>query len=427
MTKSKEKPKAEVAQRGQSSLVLSKDNLKSLLDTPEFKENLALVASKYLTPERIVKISLLAVSRQPKLFNCTKVSVIRSIIKAAELGLDFAGQTGQGYLVPFGTECQFIPGYQGFIEIAYRSKQITYIDAQLVHDNDDFDYGLGSNPFVKHKPCLGTDAERGRVLCGYAVARLIGSDIPKIEIMTYDDIIAIKKRSKAKDKGPWVTDESEMMRKTVVRRIFKYIPKTPEITQALEVDNAQFDFSINTTTPEEAPPGVAGLKDRMKKPAVAKVKEATFEEPTTDAQKPDDVQKAEEKTETNAKALDQAFLKEITTELEKCQQRLMAVARDESLSEAVDFANFSASHLGGQPADYWMFDEEMQHALKVDAYSLETIATLNKAIDASGAEKTAKEEPESKPGKFQCSKCHKIYTKDIKKCTCLGDVVPVTE
>lgn len=252
----------EIQKPAQGDIVGSKDSLKRVMDTPDFKESLKSVAGKYLTAEHVIKAALLAVSRQPKLLQCTKASFLQAAIKAAELGLDFAGQTGQGYLIPFGKECQFIPGYQGFIEIAYRSERVNYIDAQLVYEKDRYEYNLGSNPYINHQPTLTGD--RGKVLFGYAIVKLVGSDMPKIELMSYDDIMKIKARSKAKDSGPWKTDEPEMMRKTVLRRAFKYIPKTPEIQTAMEVDNEQFDMNIEELKNDKSNLGANGLKGRLK-------------------------------------------------------------------------------------------------------------------------------------------------------------------
>lgn len=276
MAKKTEKTKTDLA------IVGSKNSLKAIMETPDFKESLKSVAGKYMTADHVIKAALLAVSRQPKLFQCSVASFIQSAIKAAELGLDFAGQTGQGYLIPFGKECQFIPGYQGFIEIAYRSEKVNYVDAQLVYENDTFEYNLGSNPFIKHRPSL-TATDRGKVLFGYAVVRLVGSDIPKIELMSHEEIMKIKARSKAKDSGPWKTDEAEMMRKTVLRRAFKYIPKTPEIQSAMEADNQQFDFKVEELKDDKSNLGAEGLKSRMEAKKVESTEVPTVEETETHA------------------------------------------------------------------------------------------------------------------------------------------------
>ena len=234
-------------------LVANKDTLKGVLDKPDFVESIRAVASQYLTQDRATKIALLACSRQPKLWQCTVPSFVQAVIKATELGLEFGGSTGQGYLVPYKNgylsrqmnrdvyEAQFIPGYRGFIELAYRSGNVLSIDVQLVYEKDEFDYGLGDKPFVRHKPCLGDN--RGKLVCAYSVVWLKESPIPKIDFMTVQQLEQIRNCSKSKDDGPWVTFPEEMQKKSLLRRSFKWIPTTQQIALAEELDNQDYDLT----------------------------------------------------------------------------------------------------------------------------------------------------------------------------------------
>jgi recombination protein RecT len=252
---------AELARRAPTGAIIQdKGTLKALLEADATKSMIRNVASKYMTEDRISKAALLALSRQPKLANCTTTSFLQSMMKAAQLDLDFSGATGQAYLVPYGKACVLVVGYQGMVEVAYRSDKVAYIDAQLVYENDECKFNLGTNPTIVHQPYYGGD--RGEVKFAYAVARLKGIEIPKIELMSKDEILKIKNRSKAKDDGPWQTDEPEMMRKTVIRRIFKYLPKTQEILTAAEIDNMSYDYG--NAVAEDVKTGVAGLKERIK-------------------------------------------------------------------------------------------------------------------------------------------------------------------
>lgn len=253
----------QIQQSTPRAMIRDKNTLKSLLDSDATKQMIKNVASKYMTEDRISKAALLALSRQPKLANCSTISFLTSMMKAAQLDLDFSGATGQAYLIPFKQECTLIVGYQGMIEVAYRSDKVAYIDAQLVYENDECVFNLGTDPRIEHTPCF--DGDRGEVKFGYAVARLKGIDIPKIELMSRAEIMAIKARSMAKDFGPWKTDEHEMMRKTLIRRIFKYLPKTQEILTASEIDNMQYDYSNKIA--ESVKTGVEGLRDRIKSEA----------------------------------------------------------------------------------------------------------------------------------------------------------------
>ena len=237
-----------MAKQTQIAVVKDRNNLKMMLASEKFTSMAKQVASQYMSIEKMTKIAILAATRQPKLLRCTVESVLDSIIKAGELGLDFGGQSGQGYLIPYGSkylpkgtyECKFLPGYQGFIEIAYRTEKVAFLDAEVVYSEDYYDYALGSKPFIEHKPCLTGD--RGEPLFAYCVVIRKDSDFPKIEIMSRQQIEAVQASSRSGDEGPWATFPDEMWRKTVVRRAWKYMPKTTEINQAAELDNQDYSF-----------------------------------------------------------------------------------------------------------------------------------------------------------------------------------------
>lgn len=210
--KNQRRRKMTAKNNGQTSIVLgSKAGLQKFLDNPKTVSMIKAMAGKYLTAERITKMIMLAANRQPRLFDCTPRSFLDACMKSAELGLDFGGATGQAYLVPFRNgplskkhnrtvlDCQFIPGYQGLIELCYRGGSATYVDAQLVYQKDKFKYNLGSEPKIEFEPNL-DEEDRGDVKCAFAAIRLKDSPYPKLEIMTKSQLLAIKGRSKAKDR-----------------------------------------------------------------------------------------------------------------------------------------------------------------------------------------------------------------------------------
>lgn len=247
----------------------AKKNLEGLLRREEFQRSLADVAPKHITKERIVKLALVAASRQPKLFECTPQSFLQSVMKSAELGLDCVGTLGQGYLVPYyngkikAFECQFIVGYQGLIELARRSGNISRIESRVVYEKDEFIVEYGLEPKLIHKPYLGGD--RGKIVCVYAIAELKDGS-RQVEVMTLDEVERIRDRSKAKDGGPWITDFAEMARKTVIRRLAKYLPLSPELAKAIETDDQQFDYhNAPLDVAADIQAGIDGLKKRLKK------------------------------------------------------------------------------------------------------------------------------------------------------------------
>ena len=203
------------------------------------KPSLATVLPHHLTPERMVKLALVAASKNPTLLQCDTKSVVQSVMASAQLGLDCSGTLGSAYLVPYrnkggGYTCQLIPGYRGLIDLARRSGQIASIEAHVVHERDEFEVAFGLSPVLTHRPTLKGDP--GPVLLAYAVAQLRDGS-KQVEVMTRGQLDGIRSRSKASS-GPWQTDEEEMQRKTVVRRLCKYLPLSVELQQALVTEEA---------------------------------------------------------------------------------------------------------------------------------------------------------------------------------------------
>lgn len=176
------------------------------------------------------------IRKNPELGQCDKFSFIGAVIQAAQLGLEPGSGLGHAYLVPFRnkrlgiTECTFIPGYRGLIDLARRSGQIESISARLVHEKDQFSYAYGDDERISHVPS--EEKDPGRITHVYAIARLKGGGIQR-EILTRAQIDAV-----AKDTGPWKDHFDEMARKTAVRRIVKYLPMSPELARVIEADDA---------------------------------------------------------------------------------------------------------------------------------------------------------------------------------------------
>ena len=111
-----------------------------------------------VTAERIVRIITTALRVNPKLAQCTQISLLGGIMQAAQLGLEINSPLGHAYLVPFFNkkrgclEAQFMLGYQGLIDLCYRTNYYTFIDAKPVYKNDDFSYNYGLNPDLRHVP-----------------------------------------------------------------------------------------------------------------------------------------------------------------------------------------------------------------------------------------------------------------------------------
>jgi recombination protein RecT len=206
------------------------------------RAQMEMVLPKHLTVDRLIRVAIVAASRTPKLLQCTPLSVVQSVMTAAQLGLDCGGVGGQGYLVPYfngkakRTECQFIPGYRGLIDLARRSGQVTSIEARLVYKGDFFEWECGLNPILKHKPKLEAPRGKENTTLGYAVAHF-KDGATHHEVMTLNEIEAIRKKSKMGESGLWVDHWEEMAKKTLIRRLVKYLPMSIEqLNTAVDFD-----------------------------------------------------------------------------------------------------------------------------------------------------------------------------------------------
>ena len=199
------------------------------------KKNSASISAampKHMSIDRLSRIALSELRTTPALLNCEPTSLMNSITKAAHLGLEVGGALGHAYLVPFQTEATLIIGYRGLISLARRSGEILSISAQCARENDVFEFEYGLHERLRHIPAIGS---RGDITHAYAIARLKDGGL-QYDVMTKADIDAIRKRSRAGGSGPWVTDYEEMARKTVVRRLFKYLPVSIELAEAVAND-----------------------------------------------------------------------------------------------------------------------------------------------------------------------------------------------
>ena len=201
---------------------------------------------KHLDATRLTRVALNAINTTPKLLECYVPTLVGAVMQAAQLGLEVNTPRGEAYLVPFWnsrkrrSDVQLIPGYRGLIDLARRSGGVRGIEAAVVYALDKFDCRMGSDPSLSHEPFL--DGPPGEKRLAYAIARFSDGGW-QFELMPAWKIDDIKARSKSRDKegklvGPWITDEDEMWRKTVVRRLCKYLPMSVELARAVQLSDA---------------------------------------------------------------------------------------------------------------------------------------------------------------------------------------------
>jgi recombination protein RecT len=199
------------------------------------KPQMKLALPEGMNADRIVRIVLTELRKSPKLLECDPLSVVGSVMLCAQVGLEIGATLGEAYLIPYGKECKFVLGYQGMLELARRSGKILSVAANCVYTNDEFIYEYGFNENLIHKPNL---EDRGQFKAAYCLVKLLGGGI-QFDVMSPKDIYICRDRSATKGKtGPWVSDFDLMARKSVIRRLFKYLPRSVEMKKAIAYEEA---------------------------------------------------------------------------------------------------------------------------------------------------------------------------------------------
>jgi recombination protein RecT len=207
------------------------NSFRALLD--QSAGRIAEVLPRAISPQRFLRLVSVAYHRNPKLQQCTPVSVLSAVMQAAELGLEPGGALGLAYLIPYGRECQFQISYKGMIELAYRTGMYAAIEAELVHAADHFRFRRCPDVRIEHEPAI--SADRGPVTHAYAYARMISGPIV-CELMTRDEIEAVRAMSKQPNSPAWEKSWGEMAKKVVIKRLLKRQRSSPEILMAMEID-----------------------------------------------------------------------------------------------------------------------------------------------------------------------------------------------
>ena len=198
------------------------------------KPELARALGDAIGVERFTRIVETELRRTPKLYECDPASLLGAMMLAAQLGLE-PGPLGHVYLVPFKGRVEFIIGYRGYIDLAFRSGQVKDVSAVIVYAGDHFQYEHGTTPKLRHVP-LGPVEDREPEAV-YAVARLKTGGAPFV-VLYPEDWERARKRSASgvKGYGPWKDDEPAMIRKTAVRRLSPWLPQTATFAHAAEAD-----------------------------------------------------------------------------------------------------------------------------------------------------------------------------------------------
>lgn len=251
--------------------------LAALLEKYKGQIQVALGPQGGMTADRLIRVSLTAVSQNPKLGQCNPLTICGAIVQAATLGLEPSSVLGECFLVPFynkkanggegGMEAQLVVGYQGKIKLVANTGDLMGVKASPVREHDEFEFDDGLEPFVRHKYFHIKD--RGGVVGYWAGARLKNGFtsivfMTKTEVEKHRDEFALTKDKNGKIIGVWVDNFDAMALKTVIHKCLKYIPKSTVAQTAWALDeqaeagvpqkySIEVPFELQQTVADEQP------------------------------------------------------------------------------------------------------------------------------------------------------------------------------
>lgn len=197
------------------------------------------VMPRGVSAERIMRTTQAALAADAYLLAAEPGSILRAVMRLAQVGLEPNTPLQQAFLVPYKGKCEPILGYRGMVELARRSGQIVSIEARAVFEGDEFTYEFGLEPKLVHRPRR--DPDPAKLMHVYAVAQLKGGG-QQWDVMTLAEVVRIRDRALAGKRNPgaspWSTDFVEMAKKTVLRRLFKLLPISIHAAEMVEREGA---------------------------------------------------------------------------------------------------------------------------------------------------------------------------------------------
>lgn len=244
---------------------MSLDKLKGAIGTPDkplsifaqidkMRPQFAAALPKHLNADRMVRIAFTELRKTPDLQKCEPTTTLGALITLSQLGLE-PGVLGQAYLVPFNNkrkhilECQAIPGWKGYVDLVSRAGRAS-VSTGAVRENDEFDYDLGSKPYVHYKKAAKFDVEAPFVYF-WSSGLINGAAHPTIEVWTADEVEAHRDRfNRVGDRHYSYQHWGMYGRKIPLLQVIKYMPVSVELQQpmsgAMTLDNkAEAGHAIN--------------------------------------------------------------------------------------------------------------------------------------------------------------------------------------
>jgi recombination protein RecT len=247
---------------------------------------------KHMDGDRMARLALTEVRKNPKLGECIPESFAGAILTAAAIGVEVG--TPEAYLVPYKRECTLIIGYQGYTKLFWQHPQAQSLNAQAVHEADEFDYAYGLAPKLHHKPATG---ERGKIIFYYAAVSL-STGGQHFEVLTPEQVKELR-NGKVGGNGGIGDPMHWMERKTAIRQVLKPMPKSTQMSQAVEADErdgsslymervAENAVGSGTAAIENTPQGVDTATGEVTNPRAGGWDDADGADPSNDGIWPDE-------------------------------------------------------------------------------------------------------------------------------------------
>ena len=215
--------------------------VEALIKSQKFQDEVCKALPSHLTARRFLLSIAVAVQKTPKLKLCTVDSMYKSCLELSAFGLEANGR--DAHLIPYGSECKYIIDYKGLVSMTYRSGDVVSLHADLICENDIFEYNLGE--IRTH--IIDWKAPRGEAYAVYAMAKM-KSGVIASAVMSKDEVETIRKASPGGNGDIWRKHWGEMAKKTVFKRLSKWLPLSADIRDAAAADDDMDDEFVPKTT-----------------------------------------------------------------------------------------------------------------------------------------------------------------------------------
>lgn len=224
------------------------DSLRAQLSQMEGEFKLAL--PDHIKPEKFRRVVLTVAQQNPDLLNADRRSLLQACLKCAADGLIPDGR--EAALVLYGRTVQYIPMYGGLLKRVRNSGEVASVQAHIIYENDEFVIRRGFQDTLDHRPKFPGD--RGKPIGAYAVAKFKDGSDPIFEVMDLQQIEKVRLASKGANAFAWKNWWEEMARKTVFRRLSKWLPMDADLDQLWRSeDDANRPRVVTGTVIQEEP------------------------------------------------------------------------------------------------------------------------------------------------------------------------------